>query len=153
MADMEPDRRNYSLVIHSIIIFWAHTIPWTELHRENYTWIKQDKQDLREILFAKGQNVEYTRTTYMFWESWQVQVCWNFMFQCAGTKALAGETTGTVYRKVGKAHITLGLEGPDRPDRLQLTWQQWQSSRMTYFAFLIVKWYKQICALNFLLRS
>lgn len=38
-----------------------------------------------------------------------------------GTKAMAGETTGTEHRKVGRIYVILGLEGPARPESLELT--------------------------------
>lgn len=53
------------------------------------------------------------------------------MVQCAGTKAMAGQTTRTEHRKVGRVHIMLGLEGPDRPESLEPT--QRNSNHQTGF--------------------
>lgn len=111
MADMEQAWWYYWLVIHSTIIFWAHTTLWTELHRENYIWVKQNKQDLRELFSVTGSiNVIQKKKKCMFlWESW--------------AKAMFGETIGSEHGKVR------------RPESPELTWGQWQSLKV--FCFIL----------------
>lgn len=56
------------------------------------------------------------------------------MAQCVETNVMAGETTRTEHRNDERVYIMLNLEGPGRPESLELTWGQWQSLRVFCFS-------------------
>ena len=122
MVAMVQAWRNYWLVIHSTL-FWAYTIQCTELHRENYIWVEQHKQNLRGIVSAKGPTcIVHKRNSsiYVLLRLMSGSVFWN--------QSMANETTGTEPRKVRRVHNILGPKG--KPESLELPWGQWQSSNM-----------------------
>lgn len=49
------------------------------------------------------------------------------------TKVIGGETTRIEHRNDERVYVMLNLEGPGRPESLELTWGQWQSLKVFCF--------------------